>query len=241
MKRRRACAEPAVCLLLALLLLAGRAGAQYEDQPRFEPFPSRYVSAGLNGEVFSPLGTNPIPDSLAIRFHRLMPMLAYHQGLVDIVFGYAAYQLHGQSRSSVIFSTTVANELSLTGRGQHTLLVPIVLAADFTKAEALGGLRDNFNIGSIGLGGGLRYRFVSPGVEFSIRGLEIAHFCFEGFGVGNGFSAATLGEASLLLKEIPVADGLVLGYRFRQQTWSMSDRTFRYRSVSHGPYLGVMF
>ena len=227
--------------LLVLLLVPGVIRAQYEERSSYEPSVARYVTAGADMRLFEPLGNNPVSDSLGVRFRRVMPMIAFHQGLVDVVLGYAPYTLRGQSRSSVFFGTTVANEFPVTGRRTHTLLIPILLAADYTKAESVGEQRDDFNIGSIGFGGGLKYRYVTPGVELSLHALEVFHFSFEGRGVGTGVSAATLAEGTLLLRDILVADGLVIGYRFRMQTWSMSDRIFRYRTVSHGPYIGVLF
>ncbi len=226
---------------LALLLCPRSLKAQYEDRPTDESPAARYLAAGVDARLFEPGAANTAPDSLSVRFRGAMPMLSFHQGLVDLYFGYAPYTLRGRSRSTVVFGTTVANEFSLTGRGSSALILPLMLAADFTKAESAGIQADDFNVGSIGIGGGLKYRLVRPDLEFSAQVLELFHFSFEGLGVGTGFSPATIANASLLLRDFLVADGVVIGYRFRLQTWSMSDRFFRYRAVSHGPFVGVMF
>jgi len=58
---------------------------------------------------------------------------------------------------------------------------------------------------------------------------------------GSGFSGAVVLDASTVFRTIGIADGLALGYRFRLQTWSLSNARFDYRAVSHGPYIGIAF
>jgi len=38
-----------------------------------------------------------------------------------------------------------------------------------------------------------------------------------------------------------VFKGLTFGYRFRYQSWSISDPRLDYTSTFHGPYIGAMF
>jgi hypothetical protein len=71
--------------------------------------------------------------------------------------------------------------------------------------------------------------------------LGIAQYSFEGLGTGSGFSPALTGEAGALLPEALSFVSLAAGYRFRLQTWSMGETKFNYRSLSHGPYVGVVF
>ena len=228
-------------VMICACFLMGTARAQYFDRPEYEPSEARYLYAGFLQRDFVPLGSNPVNDSLAIRFKRIMPLIGYHQGMVDVLFGYTTFSLHGVSRSSIFFGTTVATEVPISFSRSSALLLPVMLSADFTKAEAVGSERDNFNIGSVGIGGGLKYRFMAGGVEFSVQAAEVASFSFEGLSTQTGFSASTLADAVLHLKDIRILDGIVLAYRFRLQTWSMSDSRFNYRSVSHGPSIGVMF
>jgi hypothetical protein len=227
-----------VCLSV---VVAGRAGAQYYDRPTDGPFSSRFAYFGINGVDFAPRSSNTAADSLAIRFTRIMPLIGFRQGLVDILFGYTRFDQHGTSLPAIFLGTTVATEFLLTGRAGNALLLPLLLAADFTRADAGGLERDNFNVGSIGIGAGLRYRTQAEAVQFSIGVVQLVQFSFEGYSTTAGSSLATIGEAVLHWNNVVVADGVVLGYRFRYQTWSMKNAASDYRSLSHGPFLGVMF
>jgi hypothetical protein len=210
-------------------------------EPRgYEPFESRYLSAGILQQDFRPHAANAEPDSVAVRYRTLMPVIGFHQANFDILFGYTRYSLGTSRHSSVFLGTAASSDFPIAGRRPSALVMPILLAADFTKAEAHGAERDNFNVASIGLGTGLKYRIVTPGLDFSIFAVAIAHFSFEAYSGGTGFSGVALGEATLVLRDIRVLDGVVVGYRFRLQSWSMSDDRFSYRSLSHGPYIGVM-
>jgi len=228
----------ALCLSL---LLAGHAAAQYYDKPLYESSSTRFVYAGITSFDFAPRSPNTASDSLTIRFTRLMPIIGFRQGLVDLIFGYTRFDQHGSTQPAVFLGTTVATEFLVAGRMGNALTLPLSLAADFTRADATGAERDNFNIGSIGVGAGLRYRTRVDVLEFSIGAVQFAQFSFEGFSTSTGSSFATVAEAALHWNGALVADGFVLGYRFRLQTWSMRNAATDYRSLSHGLFIGVMF
>jgi hypothetical protein len=222
-------------------MAAGQAGAQYYDRPTYEPFSSRFAYAGISVVDFAPRSSNTLGDSLALRFIRIMPLIGIRQGLVDILFGYTRFDQNGTTRPAIFLGTTVATEFLLTGRTGNALLLPLLLAADFTRADAGGLERDNFNVGSVGIGAGLRYRTRAEALQFSIGIVQVVQFSFEGYSTTSGSSFATIGEAVLNWNDALVADGVVLGYRFRYQTWSMRNASSDYRSLSHGPFVGVMF
>ncbi len=231
-----------VGLAAAILVLAATAAAQYdEERSGYEPSRARYLYAGVLQRDFQPWSGNSAVDSLAISYTRLMPVIGFRQGGVDLLFGYTRYTVHGSAQSSILFATTVSMELPLTVRPAWSLSVPFAVGADYTQAGAPGAERDNFNVASVGLGAGLKFRVRSDQVEFDVGASEFAQYATEGFSVGTGFSAATLAGANLIIADVGPFDGIALGYRFRLQTWSMSDARFDYRSVSHGPTLGIVF
>lgn len=228
-------------LFLVCTLAASTLHAQYYDRPEYEPTRARFLSGGFVNRDFAPWSSNASPDSIAIRYNRVMPMIGFRQGPVDLAFGYAQFTLYGRSRSTIFFGVTVSNDLPLTHRSPASLLLPVMLSADYTKAQAAGPERDDFNIASLGIGAGLKFRYNTRSVDFAVQAVEVAHLSTEGFAAGTGFSAATVGEAVLILRQALVFDGVAIGYRFRLQTWSMNESRFDYRSVSHGPFVGVLF
>jgi len=230
-------------VLAAVLVVfpVGTATAQYDEPREYASSEARFFSAGAMYRDFAPSAGNPTPDSLAIRYRVWMPTLAFDQGPFEVIFGYTRYVLNGSSREAVFLGTTVSTDLIVAGSRSSALLVPLCGAADYSKSESNGAERDNFNVASVGIGGGVKYRALSPSMEFSIQALGIIHYSFEGFSTGSGSSTAVLGDARLLLRHIRLLDGLVCGYRFRYQRWSLSNPKSDYQTVSHGPYLGVLF
>lgn len=227
--------------LILLSLVAGTATAQYEEPRDFAPLEARYVAVGVLDREFLPTGSNPLADSTGIRYRVWMPMISFHQGPVQIAFGYSRYTRGGESKEAVHFGTVLTNEVGIGSGRNRSFSLPLCLAADFTKAEAAGPKRDNFNIASLGVGAGVRYQYQSPAVDVGVHALGIIHFAFEGLGTGSGSSAALDCDARVMIKSVHIGDGLVFGYRLRMQRWNMSDETFNYTATSHGPYLGVMF
>lgn len=230
----------AAMVALCALVSAG-ARAQYYDEREYQPLRVRYIYAGAMQRDFAPRSSNQAADSATIRYARLMPMIGFRQGPVEFFFGYTSFKQRGATNSAIFLGTAVTTEFPLSGKRSNALILPLVFAADFTKAESGGPERENFNIASVGLGAGLKYRLTSDGVDFSVHAEELVHYSLEGLSTGSGFSAATLADVSLVLRDIALLDGLALGYRFRYQTWSMTDSKFDYRVTSHGPYLGILF
>jgi len=231
-----------VCALAAAILALGASGArgQYLERRSYEPSVARFVAGGVFAREFTPRATNDAPDSLRIRYTRLMPFVMMRQGPVDLTFGYTRYDLGGRSRTSLFLSAVFTNDVPITGSRESALVFPIVIAADFSKSESAGADRDHFNIGSVGIGAGLKFRSSGEDLDITLAAAGVIHYSFEGYGMRSASSPAVLGEASALFRSIPVFEGLAAGYRFRLQSWSAGG-TFDYRTVNHGVYVGVLF
>jgi hypothetical protein len=217
--------------------------AQYyeEETQSYVPSMARFISAGFFSRDFSPRAENSAPDSLKISYDRVMPLLGYRHGAVEILFGYTKYHLAAASCSAVYLGATFNADFPLTGGRRAAVVLPLIIAADFTKSESSGSDRDHFNVGSLGVGTGLKFRLIQPGFEFSVQAGGIILYSFQGFSVESGSSASLTGDAVILLGDVPIFDGISVGYRFRLQSWSMSGGRFDYRTVNHGAFLGVMF
>lgn len=233
---------PVAWLALCLVaLLIDPARAQYYEPDEYQQPNDRFAYIGAMERDFQSRSSNNLPDSARIGFTRWMAMVGIRQGLFDITFAYNRFTLRGEKKTTVFFGATAMQDIPIAGKRPTALVIPVMISADFTKAENTGPSRQDFNIASLGIGAGLKFRASGSALDFSLYVTEVVHYSFEGLSSGSGFSAATLGEASLSLTRIPLVGGIVVGYRFRYQTWAMSDEQFNYRALSHGPYLGVGF
>jgi len=226
---------------LAVVIVASASG-QYLEQPRtYVPSDARYLSAGIFARDFQPRGTNSTPDSLAVRYTRVMPLIGFRQGPIEFLFGYTTYDLHGASRAAIYFGVTFAGDYVIAGTREHALVLPMMVDADFTKSESAGTLHDNFNVGSIGLGTGLKYRINSEAIDFSVSAVAIIHYSFDGYNLQTGSSPAAVGEAVAILPGIGILNGLAVGYRFRYQAWTLGAGRYDYKTVNNGIFVGVLF
>jgi hypothetical protein len=214
---------------------------QYYETREYKRPEGRYLSLGLLREEFIPRPNNSLADSLTSRYTAFMPLAAFRQGQTEIYLGYTRFEERGSSHSAVVFGMQMGREIPLGGAQAQGLVLPLVIAADYTKVESSVLQRDDFNIASIGLGAGLKYHYVAPDVEFWIQGAEVFHFAFQGLAAGTGSSLATIGEAVVLLPRVGIGEGVVLTYRVRLQTWALNDERYNYRSLYHGPSLGILF
>jgi hypothetical protein len=234
----------AIRLVVATALVSavtGSARAQYIVPEEGLPPSPRFLAAGPVWWSFSPLGSNTLPDSSAIRFDRVAPLLSYRDGLLEIMVAYTRYQHGTESSPAIYFGGKVGQEIGLSATRTSALTFPISLLAEFTKVEASGPSRQTFNVGAVGLGGGLKYRLSSRTMQFWIEGGGTAAFAFDAYSMSSGFCGGAYGEAAILFGNVGPFEGIALTYRFRLLSWSMTDHAQNYRAVVHGPTVGVVF
>ena len=231
----------AVPALLALCIVTNTGSAQYYESREYRPADFRAITGGVTAIDFQPRSNIGSADSANIRFHTLMPMLSFRQGLVEIQFGYTRYSQKDITNPVVFVGMNVGTDLPLSGNRSSALVLPVLFAANFTRADASGPARNSFNIASVGLGMGLKYRIVSESLDAWLSTIAVAHYSTQGFSVNSGFSGAILADLAFYFPAIPVGDGLCAGYRFRYETWSMPSTNFNYRMIFHGPYIGIAF
>jgi hypothetical protein len=224
---------------LLQIVLGTIALAQYEMPQRDLPPDARYLTGGAMIRDFAPRIGYTGGDSAAIAYNAWMPVLGYHQGPVDVQFGYTRYSLKGASCSAVYVSIAGSNDFPLI-RGPFSLVLPMILSADYTKSESAGIGRKHFLVGSLGLGTGLKARFTGGGTECTAHIDGAYHYSFEDFDTGSGSSFAVNAEITFLIRTYSVVDGIVLGYRYRHQIWTLGDGRLNYRLATHGPYIGVL-
>jgi len=229
-------------LAALVVMTAAAARCQYLEQPRtYVPSDARYLSAGIFERDFRPRGTNTAPESLAVSYTRVMPLVGFRQGPIEFLFGYTTYDLHAASRAAIYFGVIFSGDYVIAGNRERALVLPLVVDADFTKSESAGSLHDNFNVGSVGLGTGLKYRINSPSVDFWVSAEAIIHYSFDGYNLDTGSSPAAIAEAVAVLPGVGILDGLAVGYRFRYQAWSLGGGRYDYKTVNNGVFLGVLF
>ncbi|HTY57556.1 MAG TPA: hypothetical protein VMF59_02010 [Bacteroidota bacterium] len=225
-----------------LSCLASLAPAQYLEQTRsYTPMDARFASIGMFARDFRPKGTNTAPDSLTVSYTRVMPLIGFRQGPVDFLFGYTPYDLHGASRSAIFFGVTFTGDYVIAGNRDQALVLPFLVDADFTKSESAGELHDNFDVGSVGIGTGIKYRINGESLDFSAMAAAIIHYSFDGYSLQTGSSPAAVAEVIALLPRVGILNGLALGYRFRFQAWTLGNGRYDYRTVNNGVFLGVLF
>jgi hypothetical protein len=229
-----------IALCAALLLSpGGESRGQYIERDERQPGGlARFLAAGAMRRGFTPMGGDTAPDSLRIRYGRLMPTVAFRQSGLEIAFGYGTQLLNGKRAEMVVLSSTYMNEFS-TGLSR-ALAASLIVGADYAKAGSGGSVRDDFNLASIGLGLGLVSGADIGRMKLALSVHVLIHLSYEAYSARTASSPAALGAATLIVPGGPVGDGIAIGYRFRWQQWSTGG-TFDYRAVNHGLLLGVMF
>lgn len=201
----------------------------------------RSVGASFLLQEFSARRTSTLPDTLQIQFSTPLPCIEYRQMNLSAALGYQTYQLQGKQRSALSVSLQQSNDFLLSGDSHSSALyLPIMFSTNFVRAEGIPGKMRNFEVGSVGLGTGLKYQFITPGFGFQIFGIGTYHYSTAGFGTEYGNQLALQAEAMCILPDI-LFNGIIFGVHIEKQEWNLNGVQLDYQRISRGLFLGVMF
>lgn len=201
----------------------------------------RSLGVSYNVQHFGPSPANGLADSFSIRFSTAMPLIEYREINSRIAIGYQEYSLAGRTLNSFSVFIESGNDFPLTGREQRNgLFIPLVLSANYVKAETPYKQTRNFDIGSLGVGTGVKYRILTKEFGIYVAAKGALHFSNVGFGTEYGSMSTAVGEIQFILPNI-LYDGMIFGYRYERQQWNMNDSSLDYERYYHGPYIGIFF
>ena len=228
-----------VCIFLAAsspLLFSQDFGYEYNSVQEF-----RSLGMSVNAQQFLPAASNSMPDSQRLSFSSPLPFFEYRQMDVRIAVGYQEFTIQNRSRSSFTVALEQSNDYPLAGKkGESTLLLPIAFSSNFVKAEGIPGKIRNFEIGSVGLGTGLRYRYVTRQFALQVTLIALYHYSTVGFSTEYGSQKTFSAELFTVFSDI-LFDGVVIGARIDQQEWDISGIDLDYRRTVAGPFVAIVF
>ncbi len=201
----------------------------------------RSLGVSYNIQEFSPSGSNPLSDSLRIRFTTAMPMFEYREMQARVAVGYQSYSINGRSSNAFSVFMESGNDFSLSGKEQRSgFFIPVKLSANYLRAENPQQGQRNFDIGSLGVGTGMKYRYIAKTFGLQASATGSLHYASVGFGTEYGSQTSLTGEIQCIFPEL-IFDGLIAGYRYERLEWDMSDTHLNYRRFYHGPFIGIFF
>ncbi len=236
----RSGAETTVLLIMGLLVISHRTTAQLGEQ-REES--TRAVEAGFLINRFQPRSDNTVPDSLQANFTQAIPVIGYRDGNLLIYLGYFSFNARSVPTTELNLVAKFSFDIRLTGKGRtNALLLPITITTDYLRVEGANQIRgDRFDVGSGGIGVGLKWVFGVDRARFSVEYSRLITYSTVSFSTSIGFSHIDFAEATIALDDILGDFGLIFGYRYRDQSWLMDNKKYNYFGSWHGAMIGMMF
>ncbi len=204
---------------------------------------SDFRSIGVGGAVhqFEPAANNSLPDSLRIHFSAIAGIVEYRDLNTHIAFSYTPYTINGTTQAALSLSAESAYDIPLSqSRESQRFFFPIMISTNFLKASGSSRFTKDFNIGSVGIGAGVKYRYIGDSFGVQVYGVGSILVSSQGFSAETGTSTSAMAEASVLLPGI-IGEGMIVGYRFESQSWTLSNAIYDYRRQFHGPFIGIFF
>ncbi len=227
---------------IILLIVSAEASAQdFQSSLRESDLSEfRALGGGAAANVFESRSDNTLPDSLRIKFTTPMMFLEYRQMDIRIAVCYSHYELHGAGKASYSIYADGATDVPIIARRSGGLYLPIIISTNYVKAEDIGSSSSIFDVGSIGIGTGIKYRYLSESFGLQAYAGAVIHYSTVGFSVEHGSSSSMRAELEFLFPDL-VWKGAVAGYRFDAQQWIMTDEKLNYSRRYHGVFIGLFF
>ncbi len=203
----------------------------------------RALNGGYHQQKFSPRNSNTLADSAVIRFSTALPTIELRQNNGRLSVGYQTYvDLSGKSKESFSVYGETHNDIALTDRKNQSaaLVVPIVVAANYVRAESPNNGIKDFDIGSLGLGTGLKFKHFERSFGLQAFVIGTIYYSSEGFSTEYGSQNSVAAELQCIIPEI-IYEGMIVGYRFESQRWNMNDVSLNYQRQYHGLFAGFLF
>ncbi|MDD8017340.1 MAG: hypothetical protein PHP42_03090 [Bacteroidota bacterium] len=228
-------------ITLLTLSIAGTLPAQDFGYEYYNVLDFRSIGANYSMQNFSARPSNSLPDSLRISFTSVLPFVEYRELGLRLAVGYQEYKITDRTKTSISVYAESSNDFSLNGKGDRSgFFIPVVVSANYVKAD--GGILGvkNFDVASLGLGSGMKYRYFTRTFGVIASGVAAFHYATEGFSTEYGSSVTYAGEVECVFPDIGFS-GLLVGYRYHFQSWNMSNAGFDYQRYYHGPFIGILF
>jgi hypothetical protein len=203
----------------------------------------RSIGFGYHFQNFRASNSNPLSDTAKLAFSTAMPVIEYRQLNGRLAVGYQQYKDRlGTEREAFSVYGETHTDLALDGSAKikPSVFIPIVVSANYMRAESAVRTVKSFDIGSLGIGAGLKYRYFerSFGIQASVVGS--LYYASEGFSVEYGSQTSLVGEVQTVFSDI-LFEGIVVGYRYEAQRWNMSSSVLDYQRWYHGGFIGLLF
>lgn len=203
----------------------------------------RAIGGSYNKQDFSSASSNTLADSSQIKFSTQLPFIEYRQNNARISVGFQTYQdQQGKKRESFSAYAESHNDFPLSVKRQtgSSFYIPLIVSANYVRAESGDSSVKNFDVGSLGLGTGIKFKYLDRSIGVQIYAGGAFHFASEGFSTEYGSQTSFFAEAQCVVPQI-LLEGILFGYRFESQQWNMSSTTLDYRRKYHGVFVGIMF
>lgn len=206
---------------------------------------TEYRSLGIsyNFQEFRAASSNALADSDRISFSADLPLLEFRQNNGRLAIGYQTFNDNkGKSKESFSIYGESFNDFPL-GASKQTkaaFSIPVVVSANYMRAQAFNTSLEDFNIGSLGLGTGIKFKHFERSFGIQAFAIGSLYYASEGFSFGYGSQTSMCGEVQLIFSEL-IFRGLLAGYRFESQQWNMNNSDLDYRRQYHGVFIGFMF
>ena len=203
----------------------------------------RTIGASYNLQQFKAGSSNVLIDSNRIVISSALPFIEFRQNNGRLAVGYQTYtDVKGKSKDSFSAYGESHNDfpLDVSRQSKPSFFIPIVVSANYMRAPSINAGIADFDIGSLGLGTGIKYKHFTRSFGIQAFAVGSLYYASEGFSTDYGTQTSISAEVQLIFSEI-LYQGILVGYRFELQRWNMNDNALDYQRQYQGLFVGFMF
>lgn len=203
----------------------------------------RTLGFSYNLQNFKARPSNQSADTARIQFSTALPFVEFRQNTGRLAIGFQTYttNIGAKKESFSVYGETVNDfPLSVSRDMEPLWFIPVMISANYVRAEAPLKSLEDFDIGSFGIGTGIKFKHFtrSYGILAGVTGS--IYYASEGFSTDYGSQTSMCGEVQLILPGV-IYQGIQFVYRFESQQWNMNNNLLDYQRQYHGLFVGLLF
>jgi hypothetical protein len=204
------------------------------------------VEIGISNNYFHPLEDNQFINSF--RFTEIIPYIAYRNRNLYLCLGYNRITSNGIKTHETFLDGFYGNDFPIWGDIMNGVSIPLFLRTSYLVLDRVlnitqisNSYSENFEVGDLGIGTGLKF---NHDFEFLILNFRYSFFVnYSTVSLSSKYGYSLLNEIELFFHMDKMFDdfGIILGAKYTDKRWSISDKMYNYFGSWASGFIGVSF
>jgi hypothetical protein len=200
------------------------------------------VEVGILNNFFKPNNDFSSAEYSPLILTHYIPYIAYRNADLFLGLGFSSFDQNNKSFEELLLNAYYGTSIPLTAEYQNGLFLPLYIHTSYLKLFQKNNIPNNkFEVGEFGVGAGLKFNYKLGFANFTIHYLGVLNYSTVSFNIEYGYSFCNEAEILFQFNRVIGDYGLLLGLKYFDERWYLSDKKYNYFGSWAGGFIGINF